>query len=321
MIKQQLLKYSVLTKDFGICVAFNELSLRLIGKLFGRNTNLWKKLSAHKYRYINNKLKIEFCDVIEKYLNQEQIGKIDDTGIIWVFWAQGMDAAPSIVKLCVESIKKNSNSHPVICVDNNNLSKYVDLDKNILEKYKEGSMSTPHFSDVVRFKLLSEYGGIWCDSTIFLSKSIDCVQLNKYSFFTVRHGIGQDYLACRGLWSTFFVASSKGNVLSSFVYECLCKYWNQHESAIDYLFLDCIISIGYKYIESITSMIDAIPENSTNVFDAMQMFENLEEERKIKEKLDVSAVNKLTYKTVRGIEQVALMKKVLLSYNKLNECK
>lgn len=314
MIKRQLIKYLKLVKEFGFYSAFNELSLRLIGKIFGRNTKYWKKLSAHKYKCINKKLEIEFHDLIRKYSHEDHQDKISDSGVIWIFWAQGIETAPSIVKLCVESIQRNSNGHPVIFLDSNNLSKYIQLDINILNKYKKGIISIPHFSDIIRFKLLAEYGGIWCDSTIFFSDSINHLYLNKYSFFTIKHNIGKDYLACRGLWTTSFIASSKNNTLTSFVYDCLCKYWNNHESAIDYLFLDSIISIGYDKIISIAREIDTIPENNVNVFQAMHSFEELEEESIIKEKLGASIVNKLTYKAVGGKEQIKLMETILSSY-------
>ena len=316
MIKRQLVKYFRLTKDFGAYIALNEFFLRVVGRIIGRNKFFWKKLSEYKYSYINKKFVIEFHDLIKKYSNKQRHNKISDVSIIWIFWAQGIDKAPSIVKLCVESIKKNSGKHPVVIVDDKTLSNYIQVDKNVLRKYKEGIISNPHFSDIVRFKLLAEYGGIWCDATVFLSKSIDALSLNKYEFFTVRHNIGRDYLACKGLWSTFFVASSKDNILSSFVYECLCKYWNQHESAIDYLFLDSIISIGYEYVMPITKMINSVPVNNVNVFNAIHLFENLEEKNKIEKALDSNSVNKLTYKTIRGKNQTELMEKVLSEYNK-----
>ena len=138
MIKRQLLKYFILIKEFGFNTAFNEFFLRIIGRIFGRNTIFWKKLSAHKYISINKKFKIEFHDLIEKFSCRDDSGKIGDTAVIWIFWAQGFDTAPSIVKLCVDSIQKNSNGHPVVLVDNTNLSEYVQLDANILKKYKKG---------------------------------------------------------------------------------------------------------------------------------------------------------------------------------------
>ena len=117
------------------------------------------------------------------------------------------------------------------------------------------------------------------------------------------------------MWTTFFIASSKGNTLCSFVYECLCKYWDKYESAIDYLFLDSIISIGYEEIMSITREINAVPENNAKVFEVMYLFEKLEGENTIKEKLNASIINKLTYKMVRGEKQIKLMENVLSSYN------
>lgn len=208
-IKKQILKYFNLLNEFGFFITYNELYLRVVGKIFGNNSIIWKKASAIKYEKINNYLKDEFGEIISKYKYSEEVNRIKKDDPIWVFWAQGIENAPSIVKLCVDSIKKNAGEHPVNILNNENYENYVQINSNIKKKYQEGYISIVHFSDVLRFNLLAQKGGIWCDSTLFFSDKIDANQIDNLHYFSIKHNIGKNYLACRGLWTTFFLRQVK----------------------------------------------------------------------------------------------------------------
>ena len=56
------------------------------------------------------------------------------SNIIWTIWWQGEDNAPESMKMCFESMRINSNGHPVIVISEQNLSEYIRLPKYILKK-------------------------------------------------------------------------------------------------------------------------------------------------------------------------------------------
>ena len=121
---------------------------------------LWQKRAAKK---------------IEKYLKYAKrvpkdikyTGK-DVEDPIWIYWNTGMENAPEIIKKCYESVLKYGKRQ-VIVLSEKNMGEYVQLPKTIEKKKKEGSISLAAYADLMRFSLLSYYGGIWIDATVYLT--------------------------------------------------------------------------------------------------------------------------------------------------------
>lgn len=135
----------------------------------------------------------------------------------------------------------------------NNYYEYVTLPNYIIEKQKNGNISLTHFSDILRFTLLYKYGGIWFDATIFQSGDLyGCIK--DYDFFTLRGYNDKPY------WTSFFVASAKGNIVSKFMMEFYYIYWKNENALIEYLLIDDLLQIGYEEIPTIKSCIDKIPK-------------------------------------------------------------
>ena len=44
---------------------------------------------------------------------------------IWICWWQGIEHAPEIVKVCVDSIKRNNNKYEVIIITDENYKNYI----------------------------------------------------------------------------------------------------------------------------------------------------------------------------------------------------
>ena len=95
--------------------------------------------------------------------------KSENNGNIWIFWWQGYDTAPLLVKKCIDSIIKNAGNHPVILITKENWKNYADIPDYIIEKVEKGIITLTHFSDILRMSLVSEHGGLWLDATIFVS--------------------------------------------------------------------------------------------------------------------------------------------------------
>ena len=59
----------------------------------------------------------------------------------------------------------------MILLDENNLKEYVQIDEMVYQKKNKGIIGMALFSDIIRLSLLSAYGGIWCDATLFLIRT------------------------------------------------------------------------------------------------------------------------------------------------------
>ena len=60
-------------------------------------------------------------------------------GKIFVLWLQGIQEAPDLVKICVNSILRNCNGHEVVLLNENNITDWIDpIPSEIDKKFKKG---------------------------------------------------------------------------------------------------------------------------------------------------------------------------------------
>lgn len=200
--------------------------------------------------------------VIKKYIGDSGIYGdrreiIGSNSNIWVCWWQGEEKMPDVVKICYRSIKKMSGKHPVVLITDYNCKDYVKLPQFIWDKYAAGVISKTHLSDILRFYLLKEYGGIWMDITNFITAEIDTFVPVESDFFSYKHITSYNNVS-RGLWTSYFNASGKGNIIPSYLYESLVNYWRITDKLEDYLLLDFIFKLGYDHIPAMKNIIDSI---------------------------------------------------------------
>ena len=95
--------------------------------------------------------------------------------IIWQFWQQGVDeSTPAIVRICLDSVKRHSNGYEVIVLSKDTLADYVDeLPDYVWGKFGKGGFDFPKIANLVRLQLLSAYGGVWLDATIYLTAPLE----------------------------------------------------------------------------------------------------------------------------------------------------
>ncbi len=71
-----------------------------------------------------------FGDFLETYdynHGNQELPKSEYADCIWICWWQGLDQAPELVKICVNSIRKNAGGHKVIILTEDNYKDYVDM--------------------------------------------------------------------------------------------------------------------------------------------------------------------------------------------------
>lgn len=268
-IKHLFQRFLVCSKDFpGSCREFGIkiAALKFWDVLFpvGKSKTYINALSAYMIR--------QLAPLTEKFTNEKisvpspkkKLEKIP----VWVCWWQGEDNMPPIVRACVSKLRRSlPETAQLHLITWDNVSEYVDLPEHILEKHQKGIIGPAHLSDVLRFGLLSNYGGAWIDSTVYLSGGIPERMLTD-SFFTQRFeswdACPQE--ACRGKWCGFFLGGRADNVLFAFMYDALCFWWSRHERVVDYVFFDYILWAGYCEIAQIRQQIDGVPANNENIW-------------------------------------------------------
>lgn len=76
--------------------------------------------------------------------------QIENSKSVFVYWGQGFDNSPNVVKSCLNSIKINSTNLDLVILDDSNISQYVEIPEFIRKKFETGEMKHAHYSDVLR---------------------------------------------------------------------------------------------------------------------------------------------------------------------------
>lgn len=170
--------------------------------------------------------------------------KTQSCNTIWVCWLQGYDNAPELVKKCIDQLKKNNN---VILIDLTNYNSYVDIPEFIIEKFHKKTITPTHFSDILRFALMSKHGGIWIDSTYLILNKLPEHLFTK-DFFTLSSKLEtfKKWIP-EGKWSGNFMKFNHGDPTPTIIYQCFLNYWKNNDYLIDYFLIDFIIKVNYLY--------------------------------------------------------------------------
>jgi len=210
---------------------------------------------------------------------------------VWTCWLQGYDKAPDIVKACINSIYKSINGgNNVIVITEENMSDYIYIPDFILDKYRKGIISKPLFSDLLRTLLLINYGGVWVDATVLLTKAIPQIIFDS-DFFVFRNWKGIS--PC----SNWFIVARKGNPLLKEAFEILAEYWKDNKYPINYFIYHICIRLVITYNEDAKQIWkNMFPKNNADLFFLLEkLFDNMD--TRMKDYLwDLSFAHKLTYK-------------------------
>lgn len=155
---------------------------------------------------------------------------------IFLLWLQGWNNAPPLQKHVLKSWKLYNSGWNIITLDMNNINEYVDI-----QFLKNKNISPQALSDVIRINLLSKYGGIWADATLFCLKPVDewIVEYTKKENFFMYHshggGMPKEIGPC--IW---FIVSSKNNYIVDSWKNEVNKYWQYNNSTNNYFWLDSL---------------------------------------------------------------------------------
>ena len=223
-----------------------------------------KRRLLKKHDIMINYLEKKFESYWRTYQITQEVQDCDSNlrNKIWICWWQGIDNAPDIVKVCVQSIKKNYNEKDIIFITEDNYANYVTFPKWVEEKRMKGVFSRTHFSDLLRMNLLATYGGIWIDSTFLCNGSCfsDYIKLPLWSIKR------PDYAHCSVACGYFAGYSLGCNYENRWVFKVirdfLFNYWKECDKLIDYLLVDYAVVLSQRHCEQIAVLFKQIEPNN-----------------------------------------------------------
>lgn len=248
----------------------NVLNWQLLGKFLGQipyviGENNARKICEKRHNATREFLEKEFYEFIINYefntCNQK------NSKIIWTLWMQGYENAPELVKSTIDSIRKFAelNNFQFILLEENTIEKYIVFPKLIKEKMDLGAIDYTKISDILRVSLLAKYGGTWVDATIYMKEEFDSSLLLQ-NYYTIKTGGIEDYSPniSNNRWKGFFLSGNSS--LFSFTRDFFFEYYSRYDIAVDYLLIDYIFDMAYKYDEKIKNQMLELEKSNPNLF-------------------------------------------------------
>ena len=232
-------------------------------------------------------LKKKFSYVLDKEIPIEERKRGDK---IWTCWFQGMDNAPLLCQVGSSRMKQLFGEDNVVIITEENYKEYVDLPDYIIEKWKDGTISYTHFSDIIRYCLLYAYGGTWIDSTILI---LD----NNYPsyFFDSELFLFADYISgtVPNIQSSFISAYSHSQLVGC-VRELIFEYWKRENYTIDYNMYHMFFQMAEERYPIEWKKVYRFPNHCTHIL-RKYLFEPFDE-KQYKQIKEMCPIQKLSHK-------------------------
>ena len=254
---------------------------------------------ARILRYLKEKYKgfiADYKSALPEAANQANKNKTESPGVIWTMWWQGVENAPELVKMCFDSFNRYKGGHTLKVITRDNFRDYVNLPDYVFERVDSGAVTLTHLSDIVRFCLLYEHGGLWLDSTIFVTNGIP-ENIFELDYYTVRRPFPQkNYNIVKNRWTNFLHASKKGNFLCNFVLNFFLEYWRTQRHMIDYFLIDYALYTAYTEIPRCRLILDSVPEVKSDIYRLESLLNEKWSPETFREIEQDTHFSKLTYK-------------------------
>ena len=224
--------------------------------------------------------------------------KSDKTNV-WIFWYQGWDAAPQIVRDCRVTTEKylDLEKFNVHYLTKDDYTSFVKFPEWIMKKVELGNITLTEFSNLLREALLYQFGGIWMDATIYLTEPLDDKMMD-YTYYTIKR-LPEHPMHCisRHQWSTFFLTANQSK--TEFYQKLLTlqiEYWRKENSLFDYLTLDYLMALILRNNPDMAKEWEMIPRNNLDSLFLDYSLNNRYDSDKWKEVQKGTEMFKVTYK-------------------------
>lgn len=216
---------------------------------------------------------------------------------VWVCWLQGIDKMPEIVKICYKNMQnKFPDFTEIKLVTMDNYNDYVSMPNYVLEKLNKGYISLTNFSDILRFMLLQEYGGLWIDSTVYVSNQVPqkvfqqpfYSQKTNDSFFKIRY-------VSESRWASWLMFVRPHSPIFDYCTPLLLYYVKNFDCFIDYYLIDYLIDLAYSNNQYVRQLIDCLEINNEGAFLLNEVINNEFNKEKFEQIKKDTLFNKLDW--------------------------
>ena len=223
--------------------------------------------------------------------------------VIWTMWWQGEENAPTIVKSTLYYMRKFAKKHGyrMIVVDSENIEEYVTIPDTIYRKLETKKINLANFSDLVRFMLIDQHGGIWLDSTMYMDREFP-ISILEREFSSINHPDGLDISMDDNItnkrWVSFCLSGTKGNIVAKSMKYFMIDQIENNEVLPDYFMVDFGLDYLYDEFEEIRDILVSIPEYSSqkDIFWLDVNRNSIFDKEEWEKELSINKIFKTTYK-------------------------
>jgi len=241
---------------------------------------------------------------------------------IWVCWLQGRDSLPELNKLCLKSIERFSNHHPVIFIDSNNVHNYITIPDNIKQLYNDHLILPAIYADYIRCSLLANHGGLWLDSTILLTDNIPEFAFQT-EFYSIKSPLREHWSVSYHRWASFIMGTTKEAHFFKHIQTFFEYYLSLYNVNFSYLMIDFFFETVYQKNGEFRKYIDTRPCTNPQIHELRFCLGCEYNKILLKKFTENTSIFKLTYKMALPTEtangQETLYKHLLDIYTNFDE--
>lgn len=167
---------------------------------------------------------------------------------IWMYWRQGWDNAPEICRKCRDSWIYHNPEHDVVCLDKHSVRDFFKIEE-FINDFDSKKITVQSYTDILRTNLLYNYGGSWCDSTIWCN--IPMKNWLPDSFFAFSSPTKNRLVA-----SWFLCSDKKDYVIERWMEETE-EYWSSRNKHNNYYWFHLLFNKIYKRDQKIRRIWDS----------------------------------------------------------------
>jgi len=223
-----------------------------------------------------------------KVFNAEYVVPEDWTPKIFVYWGQGFENAPEIVRFCHAELHRLHNADDIVVLTDENLSDWVELPPGLREMLGDNRTA---FSDVLRFELLAKHGGIWIDATC-----LPTVRLQDHFDELVGEAGFFAFETKEKTISSWFLASRPGHYLTHLVRDSLRLYWRVFDRPVTYFYLHFIFQLVHMLDRRSDRIWSKVPRPAYDPRTFGRVLKRRAEDVDAEKIVSASIVHKLSYK-------------------------
>lgn len=236
------------------------------------------------------KFKSKYSYVVENFTENKEEKLSKKSNYIWFCWWQGIENAPEIVQLNYKNLIRLFPDKTVVMLDEKNYSDYISFPEWFVEKWKKGIIDNTKASNLLRIELLDKFGGLWIDSTVYISSA----KLPRYIFdvpffMYVEDGIGEVRTG-----ATWLMSSYTNNPLLQLTRDLYLEYWKNENTLMEYFLITFCLKMAKERFTEIWDAMPKIPADN-QIMLAKCMFDPYDEEY-YKDICDITNVHKLSFK-------------------------